>query len=222
MAGLYACRTARPSPHLNECLSSRGTAPEAIPVGAPGPTRTGDLRFRKSPAANTHRTALDLTRANHGLYTLWLEGIRARPDAFAPAVRAQKGHSADEVGPPAPSATVCGVLGRPDCPSLPVAPGPRLGPRLAFYGALAVADLVTTEMSLHRGNREVNPLLRHRGARLALEAAAAFGSAKLDQLAARKGKRKALWIGRAALTIGTAWIVKRNLDAYVTAGRARR
>jgi len=45
--------------------------------------------------------------------------------------------------------------------------------------------------------------MRRRGARLALEAAAAIGSAKLDQLAARKGKQKALWIGRAALTIGT-------------------
>lgn len=44
--------------------------------GAPGPTRTGDLRFRKSRSASAHRTAFARTRANTGGYGLSADASR--------------------------------------------------------------------------------------------------------------------------------------------------
>lgn len=124
---------------------------------------------------------------------------------------------AQEMGPPAP----CGAraAGLEPCAQLPDPPPVRLSPRLAFYTSLAVADLATTELYLHRNVPEGNRLMRNRGVRLALEAGVAYGSAKIDQWASRKGKPWLVWTGRGLAVVGTGLIVKHNLDAYRAAGR---
>jgi hypothetical protein len=72
-----------------------------------------------------------------------------------------------------------------------------------------------------RGVREANPLMQSRGARLALEAGAWAASTWLDEYASHRVSKRALRIARGAVIAGTAYIVKRNLDAYVAAGRER-
>lgn len=132
------------------------------------------------------------------------------------------GMAQDQAGPPEhPHATVCGVPQRGLPPCLPIAdtPAPRLATKLAFYGGIALADLATTEMFRARGVAEANPIMQSRGARLALEAAAAFASAKLEQVVTRHAPPSRRWICRAVVTAGTAWIVKRNIEAWTAAGR---
>lgn len=132
-------------------------------------------------------------------------------------------HAQELMGPPAPgSAFVCGPwAGFTPCPRRADAPPPRMGPRLAFYGALAGADLASTEMFLGRGLEEGNPLMRHRGVRVSSRTAATVGLAMLDQHLDRKGHRRAMWAVRGVLAVGTAVIVGRNLHAYAAARRDR-
>jgi len=108
---------------------------------------------------------------------------------------------------------VCGP-GLVPCPDRPDAPTRRLGPRLAFYGALAVADLASTEMFLHRRRDEGNPLMRDRAVRVISRTVATVGIAKLDQYLERKGKRRAAWAVRGVLALGTGIIVARNMRAH--------
>ena len=73
-----------------------------------------------------------------------------------------------------------------------------------------------------RGVREANPLMQSRGARVGVEVAAWAASTWLDDYASHRVTKRTLWIGRGAVILATAWIVKHNLDAYAAAGRARR
>ncbi len=132
------------------------------------------------------------------------------------ALLASTGASAEPVGPPAPSAQPCGAAsdGLPPCPPRPEPRPVRLWPRLAFYGGLACADLISTEMFLARGLEEGNPLMRNRGVRAVSHAAATAGFAVLDRHLDRKGHRRALWAVRGVLGVGTGIIVARNLRAY--------
>ena len=114
-------------------------------------------------------------------------------------------------GPPAPSATVCGADGRPDCPPIPDPRPVSRWPRIAVYGGCAVADLASTEVGLARGGQEWHPFLGNRAVRIGLKGGAAVGMAAFDGWVYRKRGRRAAWALRGAWIALNGAVVANNL-----------
>src|SRR5688500_17859365 len=67
--------------------------PTALVLGAPGPTRTGDLRIRESLRSRADPTVSVGTRANTGPLARCAATAPTRRDGFAPRECAQNTHS---------------------------------------------------------------------------------------------------------------------------------
>lgn len=94
--------------------------------------------------------------------------------------------------------------------SVPAQPTPWRKP-LAIYGGAGFADLASTEIALRRpGVVESNPLIRERGARLAIKAGTCFALVKVDQWAQRRS-RGITWGLRGVWIAGNGYLVVRNL-----------
>lgn len=89
------------------------------------------------------------------------------------------------------------------------------------FGAAAVADMATTEMVLYRGGREVNPLMRDRGIRLATNAAIVFATAKATHKLRKSGHRNAARVVTVAFVGLRVVSVVLNVRALSRQGLAR-
>jgi hypothetical protein len=89
-------------------------------------------------------------------------------------------------------------------------PDRGLSHRLALYGLAAGADVASTHWAESRGALEGNPLMRHHGARYALNAASVPALALLDRELERRDKRL-MWALRGLRFAVLGFAVAQNL-----------
>ena len=117
------------------------------------------------------------------------------------------------------------AVGAPTCapPTAPAAKVSASSPHFAFTAAgvfllsAAAADQVTTEVSLARGNRELNPLMRARAVRVSAGAAAAVAAQLATRALHRRGHPRLATVLRftagglfAATAARNLWVISRT------------
>ena len=97
---------------------------------------------------------------------------------------------------------------------LPVGPEPPPS-RLSSYFWHApghIGDLVSTEVGLSRGARELNPLMQTTGARIAVKALMITAVAEVDYRLSKRKSHKALWVLRGVGLAATSAAIVHNLN----------